>query len=203
MEKKYVLQENINPDMSLRNFAWQADINNATLTWDWPIEREIRFALIFVCENENPDIKKLLKGKHPHEVVMRDLASNFVTPLSETPCKFLICPAHFNNDRTITVCLPALMTDWVYKKLEIYAKTKYSPLQLSRYQKASLRIEADHDVALVSKALSYTICEDGRAVANYPIDAHLIAHGGHMYIPKNQTVKFVLHSDYKQFFQLR
>jgi len=203
MEKNYVLQETINPDMSLQNFSWQSDSNNATLMWDWPIEREIRFALIFSCENENPDISKLLNDKHPHDVVMRDLASNFVTTLSEARCKFLICPAHFNNDKTISVCPPALMTDWVYKKFEVAASTIYSPLQLSRYQKVSLTIETNSDVELLSKALTYAIYEDDMPIASYPIDAHLLAHGGHMYIQKNQTVEFVLHSDYEHLFQLK
>ena len=80
--------------------------------------------------------------------------------------------------------------------------TSYSPLQLSRYQKASISIRADSDTEILSKALTYTICEDGRQIASYPIDAHLLEHGGHMYIPKNQTVEFVIHPDYEHFFQL-
>ena len=199
-----MLLESINPDMCLQNFAWQSDSNNATLTWDWPIEREIRFVLIFNCKNENPDISKLLNDNHPHDVVMRDLASSFVTALSsDTRHRFLVCPAHFNDDKTISVCPPALVTDWIYKKFEVHAKAVHSTLHISRYHKVSLTIESSCDTELLSKALSYTIYEDGISVANYPIDAHLIANGGHIFIPKNQTVEIVVHPDYEHLFQMK
>ena len=201
MEKNYVLQEYVNPDMDLLNFTWQVDTSNATLTWDWPIEREIRFVLIFNCENEDPDIEKLINNKHPHEVVMRDLASSFVTPLSEERCKFLICPAHFNSDKTISICPPGLITDWVYKKFEICTKIVYSSLQLSRYQKVSLAIESNSNTELLSKALTYSIQEEGQSIANYPIDTHFLTYGGHIYILKNQTIEFVLNPDYEHLFQ--
>lgn len=188
--------------MSLQNFIWQADSKNITLTWDWPIEREVRFALIFICENENPDVAKLLNDKHPHDVVMRDLASSYMATLSEKKCKLLICPAHFNDDKTISVCPPALTTDWIYKKFEVHVKIMYNQLQLSRYQKVSLSFETSSDSELLSKALTYAIYEDEQLIASYPIDAQLLTTGGNIYLQKNQIVKFVLHPDYEHLIQL-
>jgi len=202
MEKKYILQEGVNPDLILQNFSWRSDSKHATLTWDWPIEREIRFALIFKCENEATDLEALLHNKHPYEVVMRDLSSNYVTVPSEPRCKFLICSAYFNGDRTISICKPALVTDWVYKKFDVNVNILYSPLQLSRYQKATLEIKTSGDVDVLSKALTYAIYEDGKMLASYPLDAQLIASSGCMYIQKNQTVKYILHQDYKHLFQI-
>lgn len=202
MEKKYILQEGINPDLSLQNFKWHYDSKHVTLAWDWPIEREIRFAIIFKCENEKPDLETLLLNKHPYEVVMRDLSSNYVTLTSEPRCKFLICPAYFNGDRTISICKPALVTDWVYKKFDVNAKAIYSPLQLSRYQKATLEINTNSDLHLLAQALTYAIYEDGQMLASYPLDSQLIVSGGCMYIQKNQKVEFKLHPDYKHLFQI-
>jgi len=205
MDKNYVLQTDINPNFALCNFNWQSTVKSSVLTWDWPSDREIRFAIVFNCTEEigeSPDIAKLLSDKHPHDVVMRDLASSYETIISEGRRKFVVCPARFCSDKSIGLCPPALTTDWIYKKTGIIAKTTYNPLHLSQYQKAELNFTISNESVIPINILSYVLQESGKEIARYPLDSQLILNGGSLYIAKNQTIEYVLHPDHEHLYEL-
>jgi len=208
VNRKYIIQKETNPDMHLQAFNWQPGMSSVTLTWEWPIERSIRFVLIFECENENPILKDLISQNHPHEVIARDLASHFIITIPEGRRKFLICPAYFDDSQQIVICTPEIITDWIYKKTEMIAEISYKPLAFSQYKKASIKITpADMELTdLAIKAISYVICpqesDSEQYLETYPIDAVLMTDYGHLYIDKNHTVKFILNPDHAHLIDL-
>jgi len=208
MNRKYIIQKKENPDMHLQAFAYQPGMSGVTLTWEWPIERNIRFLLIFESEDENPILKDLIGQNHPHEVIARDLASHFSITIPEGRRKFLICPAYFDDSQQIVICTPELVTDWIYKKTEVIAEISYKPLLFSQYKKASIKVTPT-DVELTGlaiKAISYAIYtqepNSEHCIETYPIDTALITDYGHLYIDKNHTVKFILNPDYAHLIDL-
>jgi len=205
MDKKYTIEKNVTPSMSLREFGFTLDNNEVTLSWEWPIERDVRFALVFQCYEENPTIEKLLNDHHPNEIVVRDLTSRFVVALPEERCKFLICPAYFNDDKTIVICQAEIVTDWIYRKTKIIANVSYKPLPLSQYQKVTLKIEINdrEQIDLLSKILTYSIQEQSYNIASYPLDRQIMTKIGHLYIKKNQSIKFKVHPDYTHLFEIQ
>jgi len=200
MSKNYILNNDIDPLICLRHFSWELENNNVTLSWEWPIERTVRLVLVFECEEENPDVTKLIETAHPHEVVMRDLASHYTASIPEGRRKYLICPAYFIDNQNVSVCTSSFTTDWVYQKTEITAQVIYNPLPFSQYQKVTLSITPP---AIQQDAITYVIREHGRTIATYPLDSAIMASGGHLYIKKDQTVKFWLHPDYAHLIDMK
>ena len=198
--RSFVLQKNVDPSMHLRQFHLQVANNNATLHWEWPIDRSIRMALVFECHEETPSLETLINEGRSHEVVMRDLASHFTTEVSEGRSKFLVYPAYFDDNKNIAVCDAPCVTDWVYEKIDVSAQVLYSPVHLSQYQKATIKITPS-DVK--PDAFTYKIKEQGRTIATYPLDTAIIASGGHVYIKKTQTIEFILHMDYAHLIDMK
>jgi len=205
VDKRYVISDFADEAMNLRGLKWQINRNEVILTWDWPIDREIRFALVFKCDENHPTIEKLIHNNHPHEVVVRDLASSFTTTIPKERCKFLICPAYFNDNKTINICPNEIVTDWIYKKAVVSINVQYKNIALGQYQKATLQIAISdtEQIEMLAKVLIYSIYETGAKVASYPIDTQLIRGGGHLYIKKSQSIEFELHKDYTHLFELR
>jgi len=195
--RRYI-QKNAHPSTDLRQFNYTTIDNNITLTWDWPTDRSIRLALVFACEEET-DIAKLLDEKHPHDVIVRDLASQFTASIDKGRRKFVVCPAFFEDNQTIAVCTPGIITDWVYKKTKLSVQISYKPLQFSTYQKASFIIipEDMEMVDLITKALTYTNLGN-----SHPINSAIIASGGILYNYKGQQVTFSIHPDYAHLFEI-
>ena len=191
--------------MGLRDLNLQIESNEVTLSWDWPIDQSVSFALVFKCTEKEPDVEKLLSTNHPHEIVARDLASSFTAIIDEGQCKFLICPAYFDESKIISVCTNAIVSEWIYKKTTVTTSVSYKPIPLSQYHKATLQISiGDREQAeLLTRVLTYTICEPGYSSDRYPIDLGLIYGTGHLYIKKSQLIKFDLHKGYSHLFELR
>ena len=205
MDKKYTISSYASETMNLRALNWKVDRNEVTLSWEWPIDREIRLVLIFKCSESDPSIENLMQSNHPHEIVVRDLASTFTAIIPEERCKFLVCPANFNENRTIAICPNAITTDWVYKKAIVTTNVNYKTITLGQYQKTTLEISMNDtdQIQLLTKVLTYSVCEHDHIIASYPVDIGLITNGGHLYIKKNQTIKFTLQQDYMHLFDLR
>lgn len=193
MSKNFILQNDVDNSMKLRQFDWQTENNYVTLSWEWPMDRSVRLALVFRCENENPNLEDLIQGNYHHDVIVRDLAANFTAELPEGRCKFLICPAYFDDNRNISVCMSSFVTDWIYRKTKVSVQVLYQSISFSQFQKATLSITPDH---IQPDTISYVIQEQGQTIASYPLDAAIIAGGGFVYISKHQSVKFVLHPNY-------
>jgi len=193
MNRNFILKKDIDHSMHLRQLSWQPENDEVTLKWEWPIDRSIRMALVFQCEEDNPDIETLINEGRSHEVVMRDLASHFTTAIPENRCKLFICPAYFDDDKNIAVCASSFTTDWLYKKTEVSVKVLYVPIHFSQYQKATIIITPS---TAQPEAITYAIQEHGHNIATYPLDSAIIASSGHIYIKKTQSVKFILHPDY-------
>ena len=205
MDRKYVIGKYTGPSTSLRHLDWQINDDTITLSWDWAIEREVRFALVFRHDAEPIcDIETLINENHPHEVVVRDLASRYMATITEGRSKFTICSARFDDNKTISICPPAIVTDWIYKKADVHTHVSYKPLQFSRYQKVDINVKInDTDQAeLLTKVLSYEICEHGHTAQVYPLDMTLINDGGHLYITKSQSVRFTLDQNYAHLFEM-
>lgn len=205
MDKKYTISPHTNPTMNLRDLSYQLANNEATLRWEWPLDRDIRFAVVFKCLEDNPTLGQLMATGQSHEIVVRDLSSSYTVPLQEERCKFLICPAYFDENKTIAICPTPLITEWIYKKSGVTTTVVYTPIKLSQYHKATITI-APHSAeqqALLTRVLSYHIVEPGASTAIYPIDMGLISHGGHVYIKKGQRIKFALHQGYAHLFELK
>jgi len=193
--------------MALGRFDWTLDDNNnAVINWDWPIERTVKLMLVFGLEDETkPDINRLLKNEHPHEVITRDLAARFTVNISGERRRFLLCPAYFDENHSVTVYKPEYITEWFYKKTKVKAEAIYKPLPLSQFQKVTLRV-ASADVAqtpLVSQVLKYAIHEQGRVLGQYPLDTAVMAGVAHFYIKKDQAVKFILDDGYDHLLDIR
>ena len=206
--RKYKLDRNSDPSMELRQFGWQLDSkNNAVLTWEWPTERSVKLMLIFECgeDDENPNIRDLLKKEHPHEVVVRDLGAKFSVNIPEGRRKFLVCPAYFDDSKSVVVYEPVYVTDWLYKRTVITAKVQSKPLPLSQFQHMSFRITASDmtQLPLITQVMKYVIHEQGRLVGKYPLDATIMAGGGHFYIKKDQAVKFQLDEGYDHLLEIQ
>jgi len=205
--KKYVLIENKEPDMALGQFGWQLDSNNnALITWEWPTNRMVKLMLIFELDDGNePKITRLVMEQHPHEVITRDLASKFTATVSGERKRFLLCPAYFDESKSITVYRPEYITDWFYKKTKITTQINYKPLPLSQFQKISFRVTSGDaaQMPLISKVLKYAIYEQGRELGRYPLDAPVMAGSAFLYIKKDQAVKFVLEDGYDHLFDIK
>jgi len=197
--KKYVLHDNTNPTMALREFSWRQENNNAVLSWEWSADPAIKFALIFECTEENPNLEKLLaSGVQPVNVV-RSLSSSFSAPLTDGRRKFLICPAYFAADNSVAVCPLAPVTDWIYQTVEVVTRVAYEPIMLSQYKKASISITPTETEQLdtLIKTLKYEI-----SGITYPVDEALISSGGFVYINKSQTINFFLEEENAHLFEL-
>jgi len=200
MNKNFILQKDVDYSMRLRQFSWQPENDEVTLRWEWPIDRSIRMALVFQCEEDNPDIESFINEARHHEVVMRDLASHFTTAIPKERCKLLICPAYFDDDKNIAVCAYSLTTDWLYKKIEVSVSVLYSAIHFSQYQKATIKVTP---CTIQPEAITYAIQEHGHNIATYPLDSEIMASGGHLYIKKSQTVEFILHPDYAHLIDMK
>jgi len=200
MNRNFVIQKDVDNSMRLRQFSWQPENDAVTLSWEWPIDRSIRMALVFQCEEEDPDVESLINAAHHHEVIMRDLASHFTTAIPEGRCKLFICPAYFDNDKNIAVCASSFTTDWLYRRTEVSVKVLYSPIHFSQYQKATIIITP---CTVEPEAITYAIREHGRNVAVYPLDSAIMASGGHFYIKKTQSVEFILHPNYAHLIDMK
>ncbi|MCL1842478.1 MAG: hypothetical protein FWF79_01565 [Defluviitaleaceae bacterium] len=205
----YEIIETDEPAMKLRNFDWNSDAGNtATLTWDWPQNRIIKLMFVFEWKREDldiPDIEILLRDGWPHEVVTRDLSSKFSANIAEGKKKFLICPAYFNEDKSISVLKPAHTTDWIFKKAAVTAKVMYKPFPLSQYQQVNLRVVSSDPSMnkMITEALSYAVYERGRRIAGYPVDAMIMSGACRFYIKKEQEVKFSLEDEYLHLLDLK
>lgn len=185
--KSYTIDKDQNKALSSSNIDMSLKNNEITFTIAWPIDAEIRLLLAFACTPEDDcRLKSLIANNHPHDVVTRDLNSQYRATIIDEKCKFVLCPAYFVDKHTVAVCQP-FETDWICKKSEVTARVKYTPLMLSKFQKASIFISPT-DVNL--DAISYTITEPGRISQAYPLDTTIASQGGHMYILKSQSVRF-------------
>ncbi|MCL2372502.1 MAG: hypothetical protein FWC78_03770 [Defluviitaleaceae bacterium] len=205
MNRQYVLSPEPNLAMGLRNFSWRMHSNQATLEWDWPIERDTRFALVFECEDENPDIAKLIEEKHPHEIVPRDLSSQFAAAITRDRCKFLLSPAYFDENNTVVVCHPTVQSDWIYKRAVVDARAVYKPVTLGQYKRVDLHVKVKDSSRLdhLITVLTYDVLENGGRVATYSFDEQSLAEPGHMYIKKEQTIRFTIREDARHLFDLK
>ncbi|MCL2287221.1 MAG: hypothetical protein FWC32_12775 [Firmicutes bacterium] len=199
MNKNFILQHDVDKSMKLRQFDWEIENNYVTLSWQWPVDRSVRLALVFRCEEENPNLEDLIQSNYHHDVIVRDLASNFTVELPEGRSKFLICPAYFDDNKNISVCMSSFITDWVYKRLKVSVRVLYSPISFSQFQKATLSVTSDY---VQPDAISYVIQENGQTIASYPLDSAIITGGGYIYISKQQTVKFILNPNYAHLIEL-
>jgi len=171
----------------------------ATISWQWPAERNVRMAIIFCCPDEF-DINQLVADCYQlnHQVIMRDLSSEYTHELEFDRCKFVVCPAFFDDSNNIALCPPSFVTDWVYKKTMITPKIVYSPLRFSQFQKAHISVTPAVDAA----ALTYSITEEERVISSYNFDQTLMPKGGFMYIGKNQRVKISVTDAYSHLYEV-
>lgn len=208
---KYKLKENNDESVALKEFSWKIDDkNNAVISWLWPNDRTIKLALVFEMgldetAEDFDDISKLLKDEYPHEVVVRDLASNFTANIEEGRRKYLVCPGFFDDSQTVVLYKPVYVTDWIYKKAVVTAHVSYKPIFLSKYQKVSLRILSTDATLMntISKVLTYTINEHGRNIGEYPLDLNIMNGNGHFYIKKDQKINFMLDERYTHLLELQ
>lgn len=212
MSRNFIIQDDVTQTMSMQGFRLETTNNMMTLCWEWPRDVLIRMALVFECREEDPDLKTLIETGHPHEVVMRDLASHLTKPVPKGRVKYLICPAYFEDNKAATppaasqpqsslpahkkniaVCNSPYVTDWIYEKISVTALVEYSPLPLSQFHKAAIKITP---ATTPPEALSYKIKEQQSTLDTYPLDAAIIANGGYVYIKKTQQLDIILHQDY-------
>ena len=205
--KKYVLIKNNEPDMALGKFEWTlSDNNNVTVNWEWPVNRMVKLMLIFELDDETePDIARLIRKEHPHEVITRDLATRFTSNIPDERRRFLLCPAYFDENQSVAVYQPEYVTDWLYKKTKVTTEAIYKPLPLSQFQKVTLRVVSSDasQVPLVCRVLKYVIHEQERELGQYPLDAAVMAGSAYFYIKKDQAVKFVLDEGYSHLLDIR
>ncbi|MCL2839713.1 MAG: hypothetical protein FWE05_02985 [Defluviitaleaceae bacterium] len=195
--KKYRLIENNDPHMALRQIDWKQDNNTAIITWEWPSNKKVKLMLVFEIQ-DNPTLTQEILTHQPHEVITRDLASQFTANISDEKRRFLLCPAYFTEDKFIEAYRPVYVTDWFYKKTKVTAQVIYKPLLFSQFQKVTVRVNSSDvsQVSLISHVLKYVIYENGRVLGKYPLDTHVMAGAAHFYIKKNHVVKFILDDGY-------
>ena len=206
--RRYVLGRHEDPAMELRQFDWELDDkNNAVISLEWPVERSVKLMLIFQCDDstENLGIGDLIKKEHPHEVVVRDLASRFTANIPEGRRKFLVCPAYFDDNKSVLIYEPVYVTDWLYKKTLVNTRIIAKALPLSQFQRISFRVTASDmtQMPLLTQVMKYTIHDRGKLVGQYPLDANIMSEGGHFYIKKDQAVRLQLDEDYSHLFEIQ
>jgi len=146
---------------------------------------------------EEPCIADMVKNGHRNEVVMRDLAAQYRTKLEGERCKFIICPAFFDEKNNISVCEPSYVSDWVYKKTAIAPNIVYTPLKFSQYQKVTLSGVQQIDPA----AVFYIIKENERVVDSYSLDQAILDSGGYLYVRKNQRLEVRIHTQFSHLYE--
>ena len=194
MNRKYILLDAENPVYNIQNLQWDPTCDTVTLSWDWPLDRTIKFALIFEHQEDTANVENFILMKRPHDVVMRDLAASYTAIITKEKSKFLLCPAFFQEDHSIVACPPAITTDWIYKKTTINAGVEYKPLHLSRYQEASIKLTLANfeKEDLVVNAITYCIEENNKIIATYPIDRAFLRGNVSLYITKHQAISFMI-----------
>ena len=203
----YTISETDDNSMNLRRFERTLDDrNNAILTWEWPQNHLIKLMFIFEWtdgERDAPDIETLLNENHPHEVVTRELASKFTRAIQKKS-KFIAAPAYFNDDRGITICKPVHETDWLFRKVTLTATATFKPLPLSNFHRATIRVISDDpsQMELVTQILKYAVYEQGRKIAEYPLDTLTCSGACGFHLKKEQTVKFILDENYSHLFNV-
>lgn len=192
--------------MKLRRFEWTIDKkNNAVLSWDWPQNRMVKLMFVFEFETEEaPAIEDLLAKADKHEVVTRDLANSYTTPIKSGKKKYIIVPAFFNEDKGITIVKPEYVTDWLFKRVTLNTSVSYQPITLSQFQKATLRVLSfdTEQMPLVCQILKYVIYEQGRKVGEYPLDAVVMSGACSVILEKNRTIKYILDENYSHLFNI-
>jgi len=209
MSKKYVLSDNDDPTMALKQFKWRLDdYNNVALDWDWPAERNIRLILLYELSGESdnePDVGRLLQEGHHHEVMIRDLATSFSSNITEGRRRYLLCPGYFDDKQIVVVHKLSSKTDWLYKKTIVTTEVVEKPLSLSQFKHISLRVAVSDNaqMSLVSRALKYVIYEDGRALGEYPLDVPVMSGVAGFYVKKSQVIRFSLDENFAHLLILR
>lgn len=200
---KYLLHTHEEPAMKVRNFKWSAEDNKAFLDWAWPADTNVKLMLVFkLPEDEDADIRTLLTWGYEHQPVSRNLSSGFQSPLEDNQQRFMICPAYFNENKTVVVYKPELVTDWIYKKWKVSATTDYKPIRLSKYKQATLKIKLPPAATDIDKVLQYGIYENNRLIGVYPMDNESIIGNYKIYIRKNQEIRFMIDKDYANRFEI-
>ena len=204
---KYNLCERNEPPMAVRRFTWLTDgQDNVLLQWEWPADPSVKLMLVFDFEDEDPDINRFLTEGRAHAVVARDLADRYQTPVTGSRRRYLICPAYFDERKTVTVYQPALATDWRYKKTRVYARVQYEPLRMSRYKRVKLTLRFSEDgraEEFLTRGLSYGIYDNNRLSGRYPLDYDVAAGRGCFYIRNDQQVRFITEDGYAHLLDIR
>jgi hypothetical protein len=208
MKNAYRVEDCADQSMKLRRFEWTIDNkNNAVLTWDWPQSRLVKLMFIFWHDDESldiPEVDELVNGGDSHEVVTRDLSSQFTAAIPSGKRKYIAVPGYFNEDKGVTVCKTAYVTDWLFKKVTLTATAMCKPLPLSQFQKIVLRVSASDtsQMPLVCQILKYAVYEQGRKVGEYPLDSLSMSGACGFFIKKEQAVRFILDENYSHLFNI-
>ena len=204
---KFVITENHDENMAITQFSWTVDDkNNAVLNWTWPVERNVKIAIILELddfEKPLPTLENMLDGGYLYQVVTRDLASSFTVSIPEGQRKYLMYPGYFDDNRQVILYKPGYETDWMYRKAIIKPQVIYKNLPLSQYKKVTMKISAADKTVKLSEALAYTICRNGQVLGRYPIDNTIMSGNGHFYIQKDQTVGFLIDESYAHLLEVQ
>ena len=206
-DKKFTLVEDNNLNMALQYFRYELDNkNNVIINWTWPVNRMVKLMLVFEWGHDTkeiPKIEELLQNNHPHEIVFRDLKSDYITHISRGRHKFLICPGYFEDDNSVIIYKPSYLTDWLYRRTPLVAKAIYKPLPLGQFQRVNLKVATTEITTdgnlpdIIANALSYSIWDNNKQlVGKYPLDMNVINGDYYFYIKKDQTVTFTLDKTY-------
>jgi len=199
---KYLFETNNEPSMAVRNLEVSADEKHqAVLKWTWPQDGGVKLMLVFALEDEDDaGAAKLLKNRHEHTVVSRNLADNVLMPIQGERQRFLLCPAYFNEDNKVVVYGPEVVSDWVYKVSMVTARAVYKPLLFSKYKRVSLDVQLPE--ALPEGVLRYGIYENNRPLGLYPLGADMVGEGYIFNIKKNQQVRFSIAEEHGKRYQI-
>ena len=210
---KYFLETNDNPEMAVKRFSWREDEKQqAVLEWKWPIDQRVKLMLVFPIDdddvanmNKTNDVTLFLRTGHEHTVVSRTLSSQFCSLIDGERVRYMICPAYFNEDNAVVVYKPEYITDWIYKKKRVTAKTVVKSLRMSRYKQVSLDVslqKGSDAILLDSDAIFYSIYENNSNIGIYPVDDRITSGNYSIYIRKNQEVRFIVDENHRHKYEI-